>query len=220
LCVGSIPWRTIHATADSPSIHSDEQFTAKFGWLASRYRRTRWWFFVVWLFYEFLRAGFLAGAFSQPTVQVFGLLAIETIAFFVFIFLRPFEGQRLNVVAFCLLGFSKVATTALSAAFDTRFDIGRIPATVIGVIIIVIQGLLTIALMLLILIGAASSCMSILRDCREIKPKSWNATREKYLEHMAIAANDTPREIRRPSLGRISMSVNPEFMYFEVKCYK
>ncbi|KAJ5065850.1 ML-like domain-containing protein [Bipolaris maydis] len=144
VCVGSIPWWRIHAMADFPSIHSDEEYTVN-----------RWWFFVVWLSYEFFRASFLAGASNQPT----------TIALVAFILLRPFEGQRLNVIAVYLLGFT----------FDPRFCIARIPATVIGIVIIVIQSLLTIAVMLLILIGAVS----------KMKPKT-------------IAEQDIPRSRKRP----------------------
>ncbi|EUC42642.1 hypothetical protein COCMIDRAFT_28769 [Bipolaris oryzae ATCC 44560] len=219
VCVCSIPWWRLHATTDLTSIHSDEAYTAKFGWLVSRYRKGRWWFFVVWLLYEFLRAAFLAGASSQPTVQVFGLLAIETVAFVTFILLRPFEGQRLNVIAVYLLGFSKVTTTALSAAFHPRFGIARIPATVIGIAIIVIQGLLTIAVIILILIGAISSYMSISRDRTEMKPKSWTATREKYFEHIAIAERDAPRSRKRPNPEDIITGV-ARTPYFEVKQVK
>ena len=215
----SMPWWRIHATAECTWMHSDEGYTAKFGWLASRYRRRRWWFFVVWLFYEFFRAGFLAGASSEPMVQVFGLLAIEAIAFVMFMVLRPFEGQRLNAMGVYLLGFSKVSTTALSAALDARFGLGRIPATVIGIVIIVIQGLLTVALMVLVLIGAASSYMSVVRNRTEIRPRSWNPSREKYFGHMESAEQD----VGRPSPRRVSVHSMPEVPrapYFEVKQVK
>ncbi|KAI4679926.1 uncharacterized protein J4E88_005816 [Alternaria novae-zelandiae] len=215
--IGSVPWWTIHATADTTSIHDDEQYTTRFGWLASRYRRTRWWFFVVWLFYEFVRACFLAGASTQPFVQVFGLLVVETVAFIAFTILRPFEGQRLNVLAVYLLGFSKITTTGLSAAFDTRFGIARIPTTVIGIIIIVIQGLLTVAVMVLILIGAVSSYLSILRNREQMAPLSWNPMREKYFAHIHFAVQDTPRP-RAVSIN--SMPELPMTSYFEVRHVK
>jgi len=215
--IGSIPWWTIHATADTTSIHDDERYTTKFGWLASRYRRTRWWFFVVWLFYEFVRACFLAGASTQPLVQVFGLLAVEIIAFIAFTILRPFEGQRLNVLAVYLLGFSKITTTGLSAAFDTRFGIARIPTTVIGIIIIVIQGLLTVAVMVLILIGAVSSYLSMLRNREQMAPLSWNPMREKYFAHIDFAVQDIPRP-RAVSIN--SMPELPKTPYFEVRHVK
>jgi len=217
--IGSVPWWTIHAMADAVSIHGDEQYTRRFGWLASRYRRTRWWFFVAWLFYEFVRACFLAGASSRPLVQVFGLLAVEVFAFLSFIILRPFEGQRLNVLAMYFLGFSKVTTVGLSATFDIHFGIARIPTTVIGIIIIVIQGLLTVALMVLILIGTVSSYMSILRDRAEMKPSRWNANRDKYFERMDFAVQDIPRPRPRP-VRADSMPELPKLPNFEVKQVK
>ncbi|KAI4949234.1 hypothetical protein J4E91_005698 [Alternaria rosae] len=217
--IGSISWWTIHATADTTSIHDDEQYTTRFGWLASRCRRNCWWFFVVWLFYEFVRACFLAGASTQPLAQVFGLLAVEIVAFIAFIILRPFEGQRLNVLAVYLLGFSKITTTGLSAAFDTRFDIARIPTTVIGIIIIVIQGLLTVAVMVLILIGAVSSYMSILRNRGRMAPLSWNPLREKYFAHLDFAVQDIPRSRPRAILMHSKPEL-PKTPYFEVKNVK
>jgi hypothetical protein len=219
--IGSIPWWTVHAMVDATSVHDDEVYTRRFGWLASRYRRSRWWFFVVWLFYEFVRAGFLAGASTQPFVQVLGLLVVEVIAFIGFICLRPFEGQRLNVMAVYLLGFSKVSTTGLSIAFDTRFGIARIPATVIGIVIIVIQGLLTLTLMVLIAIGAVTSYFSVMRHKDEIRPRKWDPIRNKYYEHLEFAVQDIPRP--RPRPRPVSVQSTPELPktpYFEVKQVK
>ena len=191
---GSIAWWRIHPTNNSnKSIHYDEDYTMKFGWLASRFRRTRWWFFIPWLVYEFIRACFLAGASGSPMVQVFSLLAVEFLAFIGIIFARPFEGQRLNVIVVYILGFCKVATVALSAAFDTRWSIPRIPATVIGIIIIVIQGVLTIIVMIAVVVGAVSSYMSVMRNRETMKPKKWIPTRDKYFKHMDFKEQDIPK---------------------------
>jgi len=191
--VGSIRCWTIRASSAHKSIHDDETFIRSFGWLASRYRRTRWWFFAVWLIYEFTRACFLAGASSHARVQVLGLVTVEAVAFVTMICLRPFEGQRLNVILVYLLGFSKVTTTGLSLAFDSSFNLPRIPATVFGIIIIVIQGLLTLALMVVIVMGAVSSYYSITRDREEIRREGWIPIRAKYLHRIATRAADVPR---------------------------
>ncbi|KAF2005338.1 TRP-domain-containing protein [Amniculicola lignicola CBS 123094] len=191
LYAGSIPWWSIRSDIEK-SIHDDDEFTKKFGWLASRFRRTRWWFFTVWLGYEFVRACFLAGASGHGMVQVFGLLAVEFLAFIGIIIMRPFEGQRLNIITVYLLGFSKVATVALSAAFDTRFNLPRIVTTAIGIVIIVIQGLLTIVVMVAIVIGAISSYMSVMRNREEIRPKGWVPIRERYFKHMDEKVKDVP----------------------------
>ncbi|KAF1851748.1 TRP-domain-containing protein [Cucurbitaria berberidis CBS 394.84] len=199
------------------SMHGDEGYIRHFGWLTSRYRRTRWWFFVLWIVYDFVRACLLAGLSSRPTIQVFGLLAVEFIAFVSVIFLRPFESQRLNVVVIYFLGFSKLATVALSATFNTRFNLPRIPATVIGLIIIVIQGLLTIVVMIAIVIGAITSYMSVMRNREEIKPAQWNSIREKYFENMDFRAQDIPRPRPAPVESIPEVTNGPYFNVRHVK---
>ncbi|KAF7194652.1 putative membrane protein [Pseudocercospora fuligena] len=177
---------------NSKSIHDDEDYTRKFGWLAARFRRTRWWFFTAWLFYEFLRAIFYAGASGYAQAQVFGLLIVEFLAFAFIIWMRPFEGQRLNILVVYCLGFSKVTTVALSAAFDINFNLQRITTTVIGIVIIVIQGILTIITMVAIVVGAISSYMSVSRNKEDFRPRKWANLREKYFDHLDRVVNDLP----------------------------
>jgi hypothetical protein len=173
-------------------VHDDEVYIAKFGWLSSRFRSSKWWFFSLWALYEFARACFYGGASGHPLVQIFCLLVLEIIAFAVMVKLRPYEGQRLNIIMIYLLGFSKVLTLALSSAFDITFDIKRIPATAVGIIIIVIQGLLTIALLVCIALGAISSYFSLTRNRDSIRPRGWTKYRERYLSHVRDAARDGP----------------------------
>ena len=190
----SIPWLSINNTSDdsqSLDIHQDEKYIVRFGWLSARFRKSRWWFFAFWLSYELIRACFYGGAVAQPLTQIFGLLSIELIAFITIIFMKPFEGRRLNVLLLYLLGVSKVATLALSSVFYPRFNLDRIIAVVIGIIIIVIQSFLTIALLILICISAFSSYFSVTRDT-SFKPKSWLPLREKYFSHIHRAARDRP----------------------------
>ena len=192
---GSVPcWRIRYLNNDSQrmEVHQDEDYLKKFGWLSARFRRTRWWFFIVWLIYEFTRACFFGGAAGHPMTQVFGLLVVEFIALVFIVFMRPFEGARLNALMVYLLGFCKVSTVALSAAFDSRFNLQRITTTVIGIVIIVIQGILTIVLMIAIVVGAVSSYMSLTRDREDFRPRGWASIRKKYFAHLEKAAPDRP----------------------------
>lgn len=195
ISVGSIPWwRVTYVSEDAQrvEIHQDEDYLKKFGWLSARFRRTRWWFFAVWLTYEFIRACFYGAAAGRPMTQVFGLLVVEIMALVTLVIIRPFEGARLNAIMVYMLGFSKVATLALSAAFDTRFNLQRISTTVIGVVIIVIQSLLTIVLMIAIVIGAISSYMSVTRNREEFRPRKWAPYRQKYFRHIEKTVADLP----------------------------
>ncbi|KAF7954667.1 hypothetical protein EAE96_005786 [Botrytis aclada] len=192
---GSISFFRLHYVdldKERQSVHQDEEYTKRFGWLSARYRRTRWWFFAFWVVYQFVRACFVGGARSNPAAQVFGNLVVEIIAFIVIICLNPFEGARNTALAVYMLGISKVATAGLSVAFLPRYNVARIPTTVIGVIIIVIQGFLTIGLLILIVLGAISSYMSIMRNREEFRPRNLQNIRTKYFDHLELKAVDLP----------------------------
>ncbi|ERF70166.1 hypothetical protein EPUS_00353 [Endocarpon pusillum Z07020] len=214
----SLPWwriRFVSDTPDRPSIHEDEDYARKFGWLASRFRQSKWWFFALWLLYEFIRACFYGGAAGHALTQVFGLLVVEFIAFVAIIFLKPFEGRRLNLLMVYVLGFSKVATVALSSAFDTRFNLQRIPTTIIGIVIIVIQGILTILLLVAIVLGAISSYMSLTRNRTEFKPKKWAGLRTRYFAHIEQTSSDQPAPPSQPP-SPLPMPTEPTEPYFKV----
>ena len=209
---GSFPWGKVSYISEDPQrmgVHQDEDFNKKFGWLSARFRRTRWWFFAVWILYEFVRACFFGGAAGHPLTQVFGLLVVECIALFFIIAMKPFEGSRLNALMVYLLGFSKVATVALSAAFDPRFNLPRIIAVAIGIVIIVIQGILTIALLICIVLGAVSSYMSLTRNREDFRPRKWMPLRERYFKHINEAAADRPPQ--PPAIAE-----EPKEPYFQV----
>ncbi|KEQ73592.1 TRP-domain-containing protein, partial [Aureobasidium namibiae CBS 147.97] len=205
--------QSAHLEEDHASIHDDEEYVKKFGWLAARFRRTRWWFFAVWTLYEFIRACFYAGASGQPMTQVFGLLVVEFLFFAFILWARPFEGQRLNVLVVYLLGFSKVATVALSSAFNVAFNLERITTTVIGIVIIVIQGVLVIVTMIAILVGAFSSYMSITRNHDDFRPRRMAGVREKYFKHLDRTATDVPRP-PKPEPVEIIPEYTPRASYF------
>ncbi|OJJ43907.1 hypothetical protein ASPZODRAFT_73451 [Penicilliopsis zonata CBS 506.65] len=201
--LASLPWWRLSYDADPKlePVHDDIDYLMKFGWLYARFRRSKWFTFTIWLAYEFVRACFFGGAVAHPLIQVFGLLAVEIISFVGVVWLRPFQATRLNALMVYLLGFSKVATLALSAAFHPRFGLSRILTAVIGIAIIIIQGILTILLIVSILLGAVSTYMSLTRDrdIEQFKPRSWRPMRMRYLAHVEKSALDLPPAPRPPT---------------------
>ncbi|KAK1983392.1 hypothetical protein LZ30DRAFT_588554 [Colletotrichum cereale] len=191
---GSMPFFRIRFIDDDPnrtSVHQDEPYIKRFGWLSARYRRTRWWFFACWLGYQFIRACFIGGGARSPLAQVYGLFIFEIIAFVVFIKLNPFEGQRNTSLAVWMLGITKVATAGFSIAFLPEFAIGRILSTVFGIIIIVVQGFLVVAVLVLVALSIMSSWMSLYRN-REKFPEKLDTQRISYYEHIQTRAADLP----------------------------
>lgn len=178
--------------AEDNNVHENEAYTKRFGFLSARYRRTRWWFFAFWIVYQFVRACFIGGARGSPSAQVYGLFAWEIIAFITIVKINPFEGTRNTALAVWMLGISKVATTGLSIAFLPQMNVARIPTTVLGVVIIVIQGFMVIGLLILIVLGAISSYMSLTRNRETFKPQNMENIRMKYFGHIEQKATDLP----------------------------
>lgn len=191
---GSVPFVRIQYIDNDPdrvTVHLDEVYVKRFGWLAGRYRRTRWWFFASYLFYQFVRGCFLGGASQDPPVQVYGLLVVEVLAFVALAKLSPFEGQRNTVAAVWMLSFSKIMTNGLAVAFLPEHELGRVAATVLGLIILIVQGFVTLAVMVLIVVGTVSTCMSLSRNTQRF-PSVLEDTRVAYFEHVEHRANDVP----------------------------
>jgi hypothetical protein len=106
---------------------------------------------------------------------------------------------------------------ALSAAFDVNFNLARITTTVIGIVIIVIQGILTIVTIIAVIVGAISSYMSVSRNHEDFRPRKWHGIREKYFNHLDRVVNDLPRE-KKPKVESIVQPVPEEPKEgFEVK---
>lgn len=84
------------------------------------------------------------------------------------------------------------------------FAIGHIPATVEGVviIIIIIQALLVIALPVLVVLGALSSWISLSRNHEYFASALLEGVRIKFYEHMALKALDQTAPSRKRPLAK------------------
>ena len=196
----SIPWKRFDSTESEEldQVHQDEPYIKRYGWLVSRYRKSKWWFPSVWLVYEFIRAIFFGGAAGHPSIQVFGLLVVEFIGLITMIKMKPFESKRLNVLMIYLLGLSKVVTVALSSAFHPEFGLPRIVAAGIAFVIIVIQGLLLLVMMILVFIGFFSTFFSLSRNREFLPNENWMEMRTKFFKHVNEAAEDNSKKLSPP----------------------
>ncbi|KAJ4298484.1 hypothetical protein N0V88_003514 [Collariella sp. IMI 366227] len=178
---------------DRETVHLDESFVKRFGWLTARYRRTRWWFLTYYVAYLFCRAAFLGGAWQAPGVQVYGVLATDVVNFVIGIVLRPYEGARNTAMGVWILSICKIVTAGVSVAFLPEFNTHRITGAKLGGIVIAIQGLTVMALLILIVINVYSSWMSLTRRRAVFDPDWLNPVRVRYFEDMEKKATDRGR---------------------------
>lgn len=212
----TIPFLRVKFTDDDANratVHRDEAFIKRFGWLTGRYRRTKWWFFSVYVVYLFVRASFVGGGSRSPLAQVFGLFIFELLALLAIVKTSPFEGNRNTALSIWMLSISKIVTCGLSIAFLPDFSLNRIVATVLGIIIIVVQGFVAVAVVVLIGLGAVSTCMSLSRN-REQFPASMDQTRIRYFVHVDARAPDSPP---RPRTKMPASGVTVQATTFDVK---
>lgn len=189
----SLPFLQIQSRDDDPDrigVHQDDAYIKRYGWLTARFRRTKWWFFSYYSGYQLFRAMIIGGGSATPKGQVYCLLVYEVVAFVITVKINPFESRRNTALAVWMLGISKVLTTALSIAFLPSMNVDRITATAIGVIIIAIQGLLASAVLILIVLGAVSSYLSLSREKPSLDHKELEAVRLHYFKHIEDKAVD------------------------------
>ncbi|KAG5933179.1 hypothetical protein E4U53_001070 [Claviceps sorghi] len=205
--------------ANRATVHMDETYIKKFGWLSARYRRTRWWFFAVYFCYQFVRACLIGGGARTPLAQVFGLFVFDIIALLAIMKLNPFESNRNAAVAVWMLSISKIITTGLSIAFLPAFALNRIAATVVGIFIIVVQGFVCVAVVILIVLGVFSTVMSLSRN-REEFPRVLEPIRVRFFEHSKACIDDLPAKPAAESKEVGEDKANEEEAtdsYFEVR---
>lgn len=117
-CYAALSIRRLSFSGENwPIVHERVETSPAIGWFTALLRRSRWWFFVPWLAYELVRAGFYGGGTGHATTQIVGLLIIEIVAFVALAMLRPFESTRNNRLMTYGLGISKICTLALCVAF-------------------------------------------------------------------------------------------------------
>jgi hypothetical protein len=195
----SLPWvqiKFVHNNPNRETVHKDVEHIKSFGWLSARYRRRRWWFFICWLAYQVIRALFVGGAANSPLAQVFGIFMLEVVAFMLFAALNPFEGSRNTSLAIWMLGISKVVTSGLSVAFLSAFSLDRSAAAIVGMIIMIVQGLVVVAIMVLIGLSLISTMMSLSRNKEEFSD-TLDGVRIRYFEHLDKRAADLSRHEKR-----------------------
>ncbi|CAZ80567.1 unnamed protein product [Tuber melanosporum] len=198
-----MPWwkLSVETGGERGSVHENLGFIRRFGWLSSRFRRRVWWAFGPLLFFEILRGVFHGGGIGNPKAQVHGLLTVETIYFIVLAYMMPFESTRLNVFTAYMLPIMRISTLAILCVVLATPKLNRIIATILGIVVIVIQGSTVVVAITFALVNLYATYLKIAPRGTQIRPQSMNPTREKYLGHIEKRALDLPTARRSQQLS-------------------
>ncbi|KAK3996969.1 putative flavin carrier protein 2 precursor [Cladorrhinum sp. PSN332] len=192
--VFSMPFYRIRHTyhgQDHQEVHTDQGFIKLFGWMSARYRRTRWWFLAYYLGYLFARAAFLGGGWTSPLAQIYGLLVLDAVNLAIMAMLNPFESARNTAMGLWILNICRIATTGISIGFLPQLGVDRIITTALGIIIMVIHVFTVIALLILMILGAISARLSLLRNREDFSPRWLDKIRIRWFERMDARTRDS-----------------------------
>lgn len=139
-------------------LYADKEIWVKYSLFYDSYKKTYWWIFVPVILYMFARGAIIAGASGHGLVQTIGQLSVEVIMLVFLCWTRPFarrSSQWINITVQAV----RVLSVVCVLVFVEELGFSQTTATVTGVILIVVQAIMTGLLAILIAVNAIISCI-------------------------------------------------------------
>ena len=143
---------------DAGALYENKETWKKYKIFYENYKRGYWWLFIPVIIYMFAKGCVLASADGHGLVQTAGQLIIEAIMLVLLLWSRPFDrrsGNWINIV----IQVVRVLSVVCVLVFVTELGVAQSTKTITGVILIAVQGGLTLILALLIAINAIITCV-------------------------------------------------------------
>jgi Transient receptor potential (TRP) ion channel len=137
---------------DTSALYENKETWEKYSVFYDSYKKSKWWIFMPVIFVSFCRGAILAGGNGHGLVQTTAQLAVETITFLFLLWNRPFAtaaGNWINIT----IQVVRVLSFVCVLVFVEQLGIAQTTKTITGVVLIVVQGVLTTLLVILIAVN-------------------------------------------------------------------
>ncbi|KAK9366057.1 hypothetical protein V1509DRAFT_649053 [Lipomyces kononenkoae] len=134
-------------------LYEHKPWIRRYGLFYGQFKSQYWWFFVAITVVTVGRSAFIALGDGNGLVQVIGQLVIEILFVLVLFAIRPFSSRSGNVIN-AIIAIVRIASLACILVFVEELGIAAETTTIVGIVLIVIQAVLTALLALLIIIQA------------------------------------------------------------------
>jgi hypothetical protein len=144
---------------DTSALYEDQETWRKYSLFYDHYKKSYWWVFVPLIIYMFSRGVIIGSADGHGLIQCGGQLIVEAILLILLVWARPYEtrsGQWINIT----IQVVRVLSVACILVFVEQFQVQQTTKTVTGMVLIVIQSVLTALLAILITVNAFILCCS------------------------------------------------------------
>ena len=143
---------------DVSRLYEDKEIWIKYSLFYDSYKKNYWIFFVPAIIYMFAKGCVIAGANGHGLVQVSGQLIVEAIFLGVLLWSRPYQlksGRWINMIIHVV----RVLSVCCILVFVEELGISQTTKTITGVVLIVVQCVLTAVLAILIAVNALIICI-------------------------------------------------------------
>jgi hypothetical protein len=167
-------------TGSAQNLFDDKPTWKKYYIFYSNYRTAYWWLFIPFIIYMFAKGCILAAGTGHGLVQSAGQLIVESLMLIILLWSRPYNrrsGNWINII----IQVVRVLSVICILVFVQELGIAQTTSTITGVVLIVVQSVLTGVLAILILVNSIITC------CKE------NPHRKRRKEAAKLA--DQQREI-------------------------
>lgn len=139
-------------------LYEDKETWVKYSLFYDNYKKTYWWIFVPVIVYMFVRGAIIAGANGHGLVQTIGQLSVEVVMLIFLVWTRPFarrSSQWINITVQAV----RVLSVVCVLIFVEELGFSQTTTTVTGVVLIVVQAVMTGILAILIAVNALITCI-------------------------------------------------------------
>ena len=143
---------------DPSALYEDKEVWVRYSLLYDNYKKSYWWIFVPVIIYMFTRGCVIAGANGHGLVQTGGQLIVEALMLCLLLWARPFSLKSSNWIN-CVIQTVRVISVICILVFVEELGMSQTTKTVTGVVLIVVQSVLTGVLAILIAVNALIFCI-------------------------------------------------------------
>jgi hypothetical protein len=142
---------------DSTALYENKEVWRKYSIFYENYKKSYWWIFIPAIVYMFARGCVIAGADGHGLAQAAGQLIVEALLLLLLLWARPFSlksGNWINIV----IQVVRVLSVVCILVFVEELGVAQTTKTVTGLVLVVMQAVLTGVLAILIAVNAIIIC--------------------------------------------------------------
>jgi len=138
---------------DTSALYENKETWVKYSIFYDSYKKGYWWMFMPVIVYMFAKGVIIAAGDGHGMFQTGGQLIVESLMLILLLWARPYSlksGQWINII----IQIVRVLSVLCILVFVEQLGVSQTPKTVVGVVLIVMQSVLTGILAILIAVNA------------------------------------------------------------------